>query len=233
MVRDAQGALLTMRNIRSNSCRPAAPAAATPRRLLRSGSALHPARLDVAVVHLAGFVWKALADIVGVLHDMIAQFAELGAQFALLRHQQRRRSGCRDIGGNGGRRDCAFAPLLAHDLRGHDGPFDLGGAADGTIHKLALFLGFIGGRALKPAFERVAAFAVQGISDHTEPRTRCRCSGPALGSAMLKRRPCCSDGTVLRAVSTFEGSILARKTPGSPPPSASTSPQGATISEWP
>ena len=38
-----------------------------------------------------------------------------------------------------------------------------------------------------------------------------------MGSATLKRRPCCNDGTVLRAVSTFEGSILARNTPGSTP----------------
>src|SRR6202021_3393734 len=97
----------------------------------------------------------------------------------------------------------------------------------------AVFLGLVGGGALKPAFERVAAFTVQIVPDHADPRTRCRCSGPDLGSAMLKRRPCCSDGTVLRAVSTLAGSILARKTPGSMPPSASTSPQGSTISEWP
>ena len=40
----------------------------------------------------------------------------------------------------------------------------------------------------------MALLAAQVISDHVDPRTRCRCSGLALGSATLKRRPCCSDG---------------------------------------
>src|SRR6185503_11533783 len=96
---------------------------------------------------------------------------------------------------------------------------DLDRAAIGAAHQLALFLALVGRGALKPAFESVALLAAQGVADHAEPRTRCRCSGPALGSAMPKRRPCCSDGTVFRAVSTFAGSISARNTPGSTPPS--------------
>src|SRR6185312_15122582 len=102
---------------------------------------------------------------------------------------------------------------------------------DRAAHQLALDLRFISRRILEPAFETVVAFAAERISDHADPRTRCRCSGPDFGSAMEKRRPCCSDGTVLRAVSTFEGSILARNMPGSTPPSARISPQGAMISE--
>ena len=54
-----------------------------------------------------------------------------------------------------------------------------------------------------------------------------------MGSATLKRRPCCSDGTARRALSTLAGSILAMKMPGSTPPSARTVPQGSTINEWP
>src|ERR1700730_12846073 len=134
---------------------------------------------------------------------------------------------------HGWRRRGVVAALLAYDLRGHDGSLHLGRAAGGTVHQFALFLDFIGGGALKPALERMAPLTAQVVPDHADPRTRCRCSGPALGSAMPKRRPCCSDGTVFRAVSTFEGSISARKTPGSTPPSASTTPQGSTISEWP
>src|SRR6516165_2816651 len=51
--------------------------------LLRRGLAVDRAMFDVAVMHLAGFGGKALADIVGVLDDMIAQLLELGAQLAL------------------------------------------------------------------------------------------------------------------------------------------------------
>ncbi|MGY3121893.1 drug/metabolite transporter (DMT)-like permease [Bradyrhizobium sp. S3.14.4] len=54
--------------------------------------------LLVAVMHRAGFVRKTLADIVGVLDDVIAQLLELGAQLALLRHHQRGRSRRRGLG---------------------------------------------------------------------------------------------------------------------------------------
>src|SRR5206468_1246151 len=202
------------------------------------GLAIDRAVLDIAVMHLAGFVGEALADIVGAFHDVIAQFLQLGAQSALLRHQQRRRSGRRHF------RACDFcgwrrlgrrnlAALLADDLRGHDGALDLDRTAGWATHQLALLLSLIGRRTLKPAFEGMAPLAAQAVADHAEPRTRCRCSGPALGSAMPIRVPCCSDGTVFRAVSTLEGSISARNTPGSTPPSARISPQGAMISEWP
>src|ERR1700694_3013814 len=148
-------------------------------------------------MHLAGFVRKTLADIVGVLDDMVAQLLDLGAQFALLRHQQRRGGGRCNVGGGGSRRGYrgAVAALLADNLWGHDGALDLGRAANRAVHQLALLLAFVGCRALKPAFERMAAFAAQVIVDHAEPRTRCRWSGPALGSLTPKRLPCCSDGT--------------------------------------
>src|SRR5438128_338511 len=203
-------------------------------RLVRRGLAVDRAMFDIAVMHLARFVGEALADIVGILYDVIAQFLELDAQFALLRHQQRRRFGRRRRFRRRGRRwRSGLAALLGHDLRSHDGALDLDRAAVGAAHQLALFLALIGRGALKPAFERMALLAAKVVADHAEPRTRCRCSGPALGSAMPKRLPCCSDGTLLRAASTFDVSISARKTPGSAPPSARISPQGAMISEWP
>src|SRR6185312_5821397 len=203
-------------------------------RFLGRGLAVDRPVLDIAVMHLARFVGKALADIVGIFHDVIAQFLDLGAQLDFLRHQQRRRfQWRRRFRGRGRRWRGSLAALLADDPRGHDGALDLDRAAGGATHQLALLLAFIGRGTLKPALERVALLAAKVVTDHAEPRTRCRCSGPALGSAMPKRRPCCSDGTVLRAVSTLEVSISARNTPGSTPPSARISPQGAMISEWP
>src|SRR5438270_862625 len=80
----------------------------------------------------AGFVGKALADIVGVLHDVIAQFFELGAQFLLLRHHQRRRSRRRSFRRRDSgvrRRRCASAALFADDAWRHDRLLDLGRAA--------------------------------------------------------------------------------------------------------
>ena len=56
-------------------------------RFVGRGFAVDRAVLDIAVMHFPRFIGKALADIVGVLHDMLAQFLELGAQLALLRHQ--------------------------------------------------------------------------------------------------------------------------------------------------
>src|SRR5262245_49648532 len=196
--------------------------------------------LDLAIVHLAGFVGEAIADIVGVLDDVVAQFLELGAQLALLRHHQRRRARGGRLGDRRPLRRCgcgyrlsALAALLADDARGHDRLVDLDRVADRAAYELALDLLIVGRRALEPAFEGVVVLAAECVADHADPRTRCRCSGPAFGSATENRRPCCSDGTALRAVSTLAGSILARTTPGSVPPSARTSPQGATISEWP
>ncbi len=50
---------------------------------------------------------------------------------------------------------------------------------------------------------------------------------PRVWSANAKRRPCCNEGTVLRAVATLAGSIVASTMPGSvPPPSASTDAPG-------
>src|SRR5215831_6217911 len=184
-------------------------------------------------MHLSRLVGEAVADIVGVLDDVVAQFLQLGAQFALLRHHQRCRTRRRRVRCLRRRRGGALAALLAHDLRRHDRLFDFGGATDRASHELAFHLGIEGGRTLEPAFECVVAFAAQRVSDHADPRTRCRCSGPDLGSATEKRRPCSSDGTDLRAASTLAGSILAMMTEGSTAASASTSPQGSMISEWP
>src|SRR6202035_1613387 len=122
----------------------------------------------------------------------------------------------------------ALPALLADDPWRHDCLFDLDGVADRTADELALRLRIVGRGVLEPAFEGVVVVAAERVSDHADPRTRCRCSGPDFGSAIVKRRPCCSDGTDLRAASTFDGSIFARNTPGSTPPSARISPQGAT-----
>src|SRR5262245_4325346 len=162
--------------------------------------------LDIAVMHLARLGGETVADIVGVLDDVVAQFLQFGAQLALLRHHQRRGFGWRRRRLLGGHGSGAFAPLLADDLRPHDRLPDLRGAAGRAGHELAADLRIVSRRTLEPAFESMALFAAQVVADHAEPRTRCRCSGPALGSATVKRRPCCSEGTALRAVSTLAGS---------------------------
>src|SRR5262249_28449258 len=152
------------------------------------------AMLLVAIVHGAGFVRETLTDIVGVLHDVIAQLLDLGAQLALLRHHQRGGfSGRRFCGSSRrcGRRRRALAALLADDPWRHDRFPDLVRAASRTSHELALDLAVIRRRALEPALESVVLLAAKRVADHAEPRTRCRCSGPDLGSAMPKRRPCC------------------------------------------
>src|SRR5205807_5377963 len=115
----------------------------------------------------------------------------------------------------------------------HDRLVDLGRTARRAGHELALDLRIVRGRALEPAFEFVAPVAAERVADHADPRTRCRWSGPALGSETPKRRPCWSDGIARRAVSTLAGSILAMIMPGSTSPSARISPQGSMISEWP
>src|SRR3954471_14541034 len=193
-------------------------------------------------MHRAGFGGESLTDIVGVLHDVIAQLFELGTQLALLRHQQRGRCGLRSLGRGRGRgrrggglrrRRGASAALLADDARRHDRLVDLSRAADRTCHELALHLRIVRGRALEPTLEVVAPVAAERVADHADPRTRCKWSGPALGSATPKRRPCWSEGIARRAVSTLAGSICAMMMPGSTSPSARISPQGSMISEWP
>jgi hypothetical protein len=62
-------------------------------RLLRRGFAKDRPMLDVAVMHLARFARELLADIVGVLHDMVAQLFQLGAQQAPVRPAQARGGG--------------------------------------------------------------------------------------------------------------------------------------------
>src|SRR5271165_806116 len=46
-------------------------------RLFRRGVAVDRSVLDLAIMHLARFVGEALADIVGVLDDVVAQFLQL------------------------------------------------------------------------------------------------------------------------------------------------------------
>src|SRR5262249_8935417 len=53
--------------------------------LIGTGLAVDRAVLDLAVVHLARLFGKFLADIVGVLHDVVAQLLQLLAKLALLR----------------------------------------------------------------------------------------------------------------------------------------------------
>src|SRR5258708_3417450 len=57
------------------------------------GMAVERAVVDLAVMHLAGFLGKLLPEIIGVLGQMLAQLLELLAQLALLRrhHGDRRR----------------------------------------------------------------------------------------------------------------------------------------------
>ena len=88
--------------------------------------------LDLAIVHLAGFLGKLLADIIRVGRQVVAQFFQLFSELLLLRrnhcHRGRRlcdRRGCGFLG----RRDNPIARVLAGKTRRHDRFLDLGGAA--------------------------------------------------------------------------------------------------------
>jgi len=58
-------------------------------------------------------------------------------------------------------------------------------------------------------------------------------SGRGARSGGAKLRSCCNDGTMRRASAMRPGSICAVTIPSRSPPSASTSPHGSTINEWP
>jgi hypothetical protein len=64
---------------------------------------------------------------------------------------------------------------------------------------------------------------------------RARCYSAARGRATISggvnERSCCSEGTMRRTSATRAASIRATEIPAPSPPSASTSPQGSTISE--
>src|SRR5262249_24619967 len=120
--------------------------------LLGRGLAVDRAMLDLAVVHLARFLGKLLSDIVGVLHEVVAELLELLAKLALRRrhHRDRRGSARR-------RRGCIRAwcgrigaLLGAGDTRRHDRLLDLGGIADWAGNEPALGLLVEGCRARKP-----------------------------------------------------------------------------------
>ena len=75
--------------------------------------------------------------------------------------------------------------------------------------------------------------ALDAIYEDTElDATRPREDG-APARAGVKSRSCCSDGNPPRTSAMRAGSILAVMMPTPSPPSASTSPHGSTISEWP
>ena len=99
--------------------------------VLRRRLAVDRAMLGLAVVHLARFFRKLLADIVGVRREVIAQLFQLGAEFLLLRrdHRDRRRRCGRRGRGVLDRRHDRRALVLAGKARRHDGFLDLGRAA--------------------------------------------------------------------------------------------------------
>src|SRR6266851_3137222 len=196
--------------------------------------AVDRAMLDLAVMHLSRFLGKFLADVIGVLDDVVAQLLELGAQLAFLRRQHRDghpwlrgRGGCRRLGCH------HFARRAPRHAGRHDRLADLGRAADRAADQAARRLLVVGARAFEPALEAVAAVAAQRIADHVGPPTTWRCEGSAIGSKISKRRPCCSEGMRARASAIAARSTSASTTAGSTPPSASTRPHGSIASEWP
>src|SRR5262249_58507881 len=121
----------------------------------------------------------------------------------------------------------------ARKARRHVRLRDLGRAADWTGDEAALGLLVIGRRAGEPALEVVLALAYERIADHEPLPTACRKAGSAAGVTTSNRRPCCSDGMRVRAVTMSAGAISAITTQGSSPPSATIRPQGATTSALP
>src|SRR5712691_554236 len=200
--------------------------------------------LDLAVMHAPRLFGKFPAHVVGVLDQVIAQLLELRAQLAFLLGNDGDRRLLRGAFRLGGalRRGLALLRLrrgLDHRLAAaperwrHDRLLDLGRAADRAGHEPARHLLVVSGGIGEPALERVARFADEGVADHAEPRTACRCAGSTIGSIISNRRPCSSDGRRARAAATSAGSTSAKMTPGSVSPSARTRPQGSTTSEWP
>src|SRR5215203_3493472 len=207
-------------------------------RLLGRGLAVDRTVLGLPVVHLARFLGELAADVLGVFGEVVAQFLEFGAEFALLRRHHcdrslafgrrgclRRRNGLR-------RRHIHALPGAAAERRRHESLLDFDRAAGRTTHQTALCLLVIVCGVLKPDLEVVLLLADQRIADHAGPRTARRCVGSAIGSTISKRRPCWSEGTRARAAAISAGSISAITTPGSVPPSATIRPHGSTTSEW-
>jgi hypothetical protein len=162
--------------------------------------------LGLAVMHLARFLRKLFADIVGIRRQMVAQFLQLGPEFLLLRRDHRHLvrvpvrpalplRQCRlDT-------SAAFSGAAA-ERRRHDCFFDLLRIADRAGHQPALALLVVVTRVAEPDFEIMLPLADERVFDHVGSPTTCRCVGSAIGSMMSKRRPCCSDGTLARAAAT-------------------------------
>src|SRR5262249_48404849 len=204
--------------------------------LIGSGLTIDRAVLDLAVMHLARLFGKFLADIVGILCEVVAQLLQLRAKLAALRGwpgDWGSRPGGRRRGGRS-LRQRRIAPLFrSRHPRRHDRLFDLDGVANRTSDEPRLGLLVVGCRVLEPTVECVPVVARQRVTDHAGPRTACRWAGSAIGPMISNRRPCWSDGIFARAAVTSAGSITARITPGSVSPSARMRPQGSTMREWP
>src|SRR5439155_23887662 len=113
--------------------------------VLGRGFAVDRAMLGLAVMHLARFLGKFLADIVGIRRQVIAQLLQLLAELVLLRRDHRDRAAIRRRGVGVRRRGLLAhrdrrAFVLARKARRHDGLLDLGRAAHRTLDQLALGL---------------------------------------------------------------------------------------------
>ena len=197
-------------------------------RFLRRSDTIDRAVLDFSVVHFPRFLGKFPANVVGVLGEVVAQFLELGSEIPAPARKSLRRErparGLQRLPLEPAVQRARAVFLRSLQARRHDCLLDLGRAALGTIHERALRLLVVGG-GIQPAFEFVTPVADERVAYHSAPRTTCRWAGSAIGSAISKRRPCCSDGMRARALATSAGSTV--------PPSAMMRPQGSTISEWP
>src|SRR5260370_12580634 len=191
--------------------------------------AVDRAVLDLAVVHAPRLFGEFLADVIGVLDDVVAQLLELLAQLDLFLGDDRDR---RLFRLRRWRRGGIAAARRAERGR-HDGLFALGGAAVRTGHQPSRGLMVDVGRIVEPALEAMAGFAAERVADHAGPPTTCRWVGSAMGSRISKRRPCWSEAIRDRAAATSAGSMSANTMPGSMPPSARMRPQGSTTSECP
>ena len=151
--------------------------------------AVDRAMLDLAVVHLARLLGKFLADIVGILGEVVAQLLQLRAELALLRRHHRDRGGSGAVGAAAARRCAGGAHRrafpCAREPRRHDRLLDLGGTAHRAGDEAALDLLVVGGGVLEPAFELVAfsQTSVYRIMRASAPHA----GGPAPPSARRSR----------------------------------------------
>src|SRR5690606_32618132 len=145
--------------------------------------AIDAARLGLVVVDLARLLGEALADIVGILGDVPAQFAHRLAQRLLAR---------------GGRRGqphpvaAALALLLRRtaERRRHQRLLDPGRAAHRTFRAVLVEIG----AGAEPGFELMVALAAKLETDHR----RAAASAPGLAGPS-KLRSLASAGTLSRA----------------------------------